>query len=256
MQAEISEADTGGLRAVNRVAGRARKHYLPTVGCEADPSRSVNGDAHVSCVGQSGTAGVQADPDPYPQVVRPDRHENLALNDKRGVQSRRRLLEDREQLVGASVDLTTTRLADGATEQPADIGPDPGASIAKVTYEARRVLDVGEQEGHEAGWQRAHLARASLGLPTDADILELAGDEAHRHDPVLLGGLQQPRARPISGRFVLEGSLVEARECVADVGLVVDRQPAAPARIDVCEGTVGQAGTRLRIEIGHWLEVP
>src|SRR5260370_3506737 len=58
MQAETFEADAGGLRAVNGVAGRARKQYLPTVGCEADPSRGVNGDAHISCVGQSRTPGV------------------------------------------------------------------------------------------------------------------------------------------------------------------------------------------------------
>src|SRR5713226_9057780 len=105
MQAEIPEANAGDLRAFNRVAGRAREHYLPTVGCEADPSRSVNGDAHISCVAQSGTPGVQADPDPDPQVVRPDRPENFALNGKRGVQSGGRLLEDREQLVAAGVDL-------------------------------------------------------------------------------------------------------------------------------------------------------
>src|SRR6267143_4776903 len=120
MQAESSEA-SAGMSGVNRVAGRARKHYLPTVGREADPSCSVNGDAHVSCVGQSGTSGVQADPDPYPQAVRPNCHENFALNDKRGVQSRRRLLEDREQLVGAGVDLAATRFSNGATKQLTDI---------------------------------------------------------------------------------------------------------------------------------------
>jgi hypothetical protein len=87
MRAEISKADAGGLRPVNRVAGRTRKHYLPTVGCIADASHRVNGDAHVSCVRQRGTSGVQADPDSYPQVVWPDRSENLALNNKRGIQS-------------------------------------------------------------------------------------------------------------------------------------------------------------------------
>ena len=96
MFAETSETDAGGLGAVNSVMGRARKHYLPTMGCEADPSRSVNGDANVSCIGQRGTSRVQADPDSYRQVVWPDRHENFALNDERGIQSRRCPFEDRK----------------------------------------------------------------------------------------------------------------------------------------------------------------
>src|SRR5258708_38699877 len=117
----------------------------------------MNGDAQVSSVGKSGTSGVQADPDPYGQVVRPDRHENFALNDKRGVQSRGRLLEDREQLIGAGVDLAAARLADGATKQPADVGQQPGVSIPKMPYQTGRVLDVREQEGHIARRERAHL---------------------------------------------------------------------------------------------------
>src|SRR5260370_24524153 len=150
MQAKISEADPGVLMAVTSVEGGARKHYVPPVGREADPSRNMNGDAHVSRVGQCWTSGVQADPDSYPHVVWPDSHENFALNRKRGIQGRRRLLEDREQLVRAGVDLAATRLADPATEQPADIGQQPGVAIAKVPHQTGRVLDVGEQEGDEA----------------------------------------------------------------------------------------------------------
>src|SRR5713101_9027256 len=70
----------------------------------------LNRDAHVSRVGQCGTSGVQANPDSHPQVVWPDRHENFALNHKRGIESRRRLFEYREQLVGADVDLAAARL--------------------------------------------------------------------------------------------------------------------------------------------------
>src|SRR5258706_7334029 len=144
MQAEISEADAGGLMAVTRVAGCARKHNLPAMGREADPSRDVNRDAHVSRVGQGGTPCVQADPDPHPQVVRPDRDENLALNRKRGIESRRSLFEYREHLVGTGVDLAATRLADRATEKPTDISQQPRVAIAKVPDETGRVLDVGE----------------------------------------------------------------------------------------------------------------
>src|SRR5437879_7555795 len=232
MQAQSSEADAGGPMAVNRIAGCTRKHDPPTRGSEPELSRNMNVDADVPRVGQCGTSGVQADPDSHPQVVWPDRHENFALNHKRGIESRRRLLEDCEQLVGTGVDLPAAELADGATEQRPDIGQQTGVAIAKVPYETGRVLDIGEQEGDEACRQGAHFARPCLRLPTDAYVLQLPGDEADRHDPKLAGGLQKPRSRPISGRFILEGGLVETRQCVADVGLVVDRQSATPARID------------------------
>ena len=199
---------------------------------------------------------MQPDPHSYRQIVWPRRDENLALNDKRGIESRVRLLEDREELVGAGVHLASARFADGVTEQLADIGQHPGVAIAKAPHQAGGVLDVGEQESHQARRQCAHFARASLDLATDAYVLQLARDEADGHDPVFLGGLQQPRASPISGHFVLEGGLVEPRQRVADVGLVVDRQAPAPARIDVREGAVGQQSTGLPVEIGHGLELP
>ena len=58
--------------------------------------------------------------------------------------------------------------------------------------------------------------------------LQLTGDEPDRHDPVLLGGVQQPLAGALPGALVLEPDLTEASEGVADMGLVVDRQPPSP----------------------------
>ena len=68
---------------------------------------------------------------------------------------------------------------------------------------------------------------------------QLAGHEAKGHDAVLLGSFQQPRSRPLSRRFMLETDLIEAREGVADVGLVVDRQAPAAAGADVGESAIG-----------------
>ncbi len=101
-------------------------------------------DADISRVGQGGTPGVEADSDPYAHVVRPNPRQSLALNCERGIESCRRLLEDREQLVGSRVHLSAARLADGTTKQTADIGEQPWVPVAKTRYETGRVLDVGE----------------------------------------------------------------------------------------------------------------
>ena len=53
--------------------------------------------------------------------------------------------------------------------------------------------------------------------------LQLTGDEPDRHDPVLLGCVQQSFAGALARPFVFEVDLAEASKGVADVGLVVNR---------------------------------
>ena len=88
------------------------------------------------------------------------------------------------------------------------------------------------------------LRQPSLGF-------ELCADEADGHDSVLLGRPQQPIARPVPGRVVLEGHLVEPREGIAHMHRVVDRQTPFAARIYVGEGAVGQLRTFLRAKRWH-----
>ena len=91
-------------------------------------------------------------------------------------------------------------------------------------------------------------AAATIGGP----LLQLAGDEADRHDAEALGRLQQPLAGALAGGVVLEPHLPEAGQRVADVGRIVDRQAAAiPSSIDVGEGAVGQSGALGRVQAGH-----
>ena len=66
-----------------------------------------------------------------------------------------------------------------------------------------------------------------------------------------LAAFEQPAARPVAGRLVLELDLAEPGERVADVSRIVDRQPAPTARIDVCERPIGKCRTFLRIEANH-----
>ena len=64
-------------------------------------------------------------------------------------------------------------------------------SLAQPFDEAGGVLDVGHQHGEEAGRQRGRFAGPTL--PEGALGVQLAGDEPEGHDPVLLGGVEQPR---------------------------------------------------------------
>jgi hypothetical protein len=79
----------------------------------------------------------------------------------------------------------------------------------------------------------------------------LTGDEADRHDLELLRRVEQPHARPLSGGLIFEGDLPEPYEGVSDVTGIVNGQPAPPAGIDVCERTVWEVCSLLRVETGH-----
>ncbi len=71
------------------------------------------------------------------------------------------------------------------------------------------------------------------------------------HDAVLLRRGEQLLAGALAGRLVLERHLLEAGEGVADVRLVVDREPPLPLRVDVGEGAVGQVSPLGRVELRH-----
>ncbi|MEI4884019.1 hypothetical protein, partial [Klebsiella pneumoniae] len=58
----------------------------------------------------------------------------------------------------------------------------------QTVREACRVLDVREQEGHDASRKRAGFALASSEFGARADVHHLARDESDRDDPVFLGG--------------------------------------------------------------------
>ena len=100
--------------------------------------------------------------------------------------------------------------------------------VAEAVQQLGRALDVGQQE--------RHVARRQLPLG-----LQLRADEADRHDPVLLGRVQQPAARPVARGLVLERHLVEARKRVAHVRSVVDRQAPLALRVDVANARSGAA---------------
>src|ERR1700704_5537241 len=131
---------------------------------KADPGSCVDGQPHVSRIGQSRAAGMQTDANSDSNAVRPGPDLNLALDRERGVETGARLLEDGEHLVRAGFDFAATRCADRRPEQAPDVGQKPIVSVAQPSHEPSRVLDVGEEEGDDARWQRARFSGTSLDL--------------------------------------------------------------------------------------------
>src|SRR5262249_28884488 len=97
----------------------------------------------------------------------------------------------------------------------------------------------------------SELDREATGPGVPLLGLQLAGDESDRHDPELLGCVEQPAARLLPFGIRLEDNLAEPGERILDCCLVVDRQPAAPARVDIREGSVGKARALFRAEARH-----
>ena len=102
-----------------------------------------------------------------------------------------------------------------------------------------------------AGWQRGQI-----GGPEPSLGPELAGDEPDRHDPVLLGRVQQTLSGPLPGGVVLESHLVEPGQGVPNVRLVVDGQPAVPFRVDVGEGAIWKTRPVTVAEPSHIPKIP
>src|SRR5712664_3789716 len=112
METEVSEGDARRLSAGNRLPNRGRQQDLAAMACEADAGCDRDSKAHVPGIGQGRSAGVQADPDPDRETVRPRPGTNLPLNGERRAQPRARLLEDGEHLVGLGIDFSAAMLVD------------------------------------------------------------------------------------------------------------------------------------------------
>jgi hypothetical protein len=176
---------------------------------------------------------MEADPSADDPIIRPAVRGHPPLHGYRRAQRLSRIGEGGEEFIGSRVDLVAARPLGFRPQQAAHLGQESRISVAELGQVPRRVLDVGQQQGDTAGRQ------PKLGA-------ELAVDEPDRHDPVALGGLEEPRPRSIPRALVVEHDPVEASQRVADVGLVVDREKPPSVRTDVGERAVGQPGPRLR----------
>src|SRR5712691_9518954 len=115
----------------------------------------MNGQSQVSGIGQGRLSRMQADSNPDRKAVRPAPSENVALDRDGGLDAVLCLLEDRKHLVGADFHLATTGRRDRRAEQASHFSQESLVSLAQSSDESRRVFDVAEQEGDEAGGERA-----------------------------------------------------------------------------------------------------
>jgi hypothetical protein len=147
---------------------------------------------------------VQADAQADVALAGPRARGHRALDRERGGERVRRPLEHREDLVRAGVDLAAARGPHRRPHPAADLGDELRVLVPELREELRRALQIGQEERDVA------LGQPALGL-------ELRADEPDRHDAVLVGRPQQPDARPVARRLVLERHLAEAGQRVAHV---------------------------------------
>src|SRR5262245_12056779 len=114
MPAEAAEGDAG-RRSADGGLRVARHDDLSPASRGADPRRGVHGEADVADVGQCRAPAVNPDPHPYLEILGPRALTERLPNSRRRLHGRGGPLEDREELVGARVDL--------APRAPQDRGP-------------------------------------------------------------------------------------------------------------------------------------
>ena len=151
-QPEAEVAQFPGGRELGR--GGLRDDDLTAVAGGGDPVGAVDVDAHVAVLGERCGAGVQADPGAHGRGPVVAAEPALRVGRRRGGLLARR--EDGEQLVSARVDLVPRRSGHRLPQEAADVCEDGLPVVAELARQARRALDVGEEEGEGAGREGAH----------------------------------------------------------------------------------------------------
>lgn len=113
-------------------------------------------EADVRFVDEHRMARVDADPDLHLRSGRPPVRGERVLSFDSSANSRFRFRERREELVGAAVDLVAADARDGRSKQLAVLVEDASVAVAELVDEARRVLDIGEEQRHVVGWELEH----------------------------------------------------------------------------------------------------
>src|SRR5438128_7125543 len=157
MPTEAPEADAGRQRSLDSGLRLAGDDDLASTRRPADPSRCVHGQTDVPRIGQGGTAAVDPGSDPAFQIVQPGPGAHRALDAHRRLDRRNDLLEDREELIGAGVDLATAGSKHRLPYDAPDVVQQVRVAIAELPEESGGTLDVGQQERDEAGGERRRI---------------------------------------------------------------------------------------------------
>ncbi len=144
----------GESRPEERARG-LREQHVPALRRRADASGADDVEADVALLREVRLARVQADPNADGAVVRPLVRGVRALHvgscSDRLASPRKR----EEERVPLGVDLDALG-AERVTDQPPVLGEHLGVALPERPQERRRVLDVGEHEGHRPARKRRH----------------------------------------------------------------------------------------------------
>jgi hypothetical protein len=158
MLPEVQELDTGRKLFLHEFTCRAREEDLTAVAGRADTGRPMNAETDVALPTDGRLGSVDAHADPYLLSVGPGVARERAL---RGEGSGDCVLcagEGDEERVTLRVDLVAARFLEGGAEQALMIGQDVSVLVAKRFQQARRALDVREEEGDGPSWELTHTA--------------------------------------------------------------------------------------------------
>ena len=156
--AEVAQLGSTEVGVVEGLAGRAGDEHLAPVARTADPGRAVHVDPVIGVVGEHRLSGVHPDPDANRGSLGPRRGAERALRGERGSERILGLGEGDEELVGPAVDLAPARLGDRVAHEPAVLREHLRVRLAEVLDEARRALDVREDQRDRAGGKPVHAA--------------------------------------------------------------------------------------------------
>ena len=145
---EGAERDAGGRLVPHEVARRAGHDDLTTVRRRADPRRDDDVHPHVPLLAEVGLARMDPDPEPHHAVGRPRLARERALELRRGKHRIPRPPEDEEYPVSCPVDLPAAVGAGGVANELAEPRPHRSEVPTQRVEEARRSLDVGEEQRH------------------------------------------------------------------------------------------------------------
>ena len=154
--AEVAQLDAVGEGVLHQRAGRVRQQHLPAVRDARDAAGPVDVEADIGLRRQAGLAGVQADADPHLGVLGPRLRRQRTLGVDRRRDRGRCRRERGEERVALGADLVATARREGGAQQLAMAFEDGGPSLSAGAEQARRPLDVAEEERDGAGQQLGH----------------------------------------------------------------------------------------------------
>ena len=161
MQSEVFQRQPGWQRVIHQRAGGFGNEHLPAVPSTRHPCGAVDVEAEIFIADEGGLAGVYADPNAHLAAIRPLVRMQRLLGRCRAGTGLQRAVEHDEEGVSLGAQLVT---AIGRQRLPQDgvMGEEHlRVALAQPLDEARRSLDVAEEEGHRAGGQRAHAGDAA-----------------------------------------------------------------------------------------------